>query len=747
MHKRIFIFILIMILPFAALSKPAKPGLVYLTQPDGTGFYARFLGDEMMRIKVTEDGSAITQDSDGWWCYAEYDVNACKKSTGYKVGRYVNPAALAASREIPFERLVQSRSATIAKVRHKEAMDRGIIQRIKPDLLTRSSSDIPLEKRGLVILVQFKGQDEKFTYKKQHFEDMLMQENYSAFSATGSAREYFEDQFKGSVRFSFEVSDIVTLDNDAAYYGGNDAKGNDKNPHLMVMEACEILDSQTDIDFADYDQDGDGEVDNVFVFFAGMDEAEGAPESQLWSHAWYIKDGAQKDCFLDGVRINRYACASELNMISQNEPSMASIGTFCHEYSHTMGLVDMYDTDYQLGGYGAALWGSTSLMDSGGYNNNGNTPPNFNALEREMMHLSDPVILRTSGSYSMKPIQEGQYYRLDSDNLGEYFLFECRSLSGWDRYIGGSGMLVYHIDRSKKESGFSPVYELNVTAEDRWIYINEVNANAEHQCADLIEADQRVDIYTSSYDETYQNYCRSLQGVFFPYSGVTTLTPESSPGLKCWGEASVGKTLTDIAYDGNQVSFRLTRLSGAVPVPKDISVNAFQDAAIVRFTSSFEYDGMARVEVRKSGELITTLDVAPYDMEAWACTLDGLEPSTSYIMNIYFHEEEFDGNKVSQSFMTKRKQNTPAPYIYLANIKRTESGAFPLGSKLPLRLFNAIEAKEIRWTFNDEPVTVGPDCYYTVTRKGTLRAHIIWEDGSEEVVMKEINIGEEVQDE
>ena len=96
--------------------------------------------------------------------------------------------------------------------------------------------------------------------------------------------------------------------------------------------------------------------------------------------------------------------------------------------------------------------------------------------------------------------------------------------------------------------------------------------------------------------------------------------------------------------------------------------------------------------------------------------------------------------------MTKRKQNTAGPYIYLANVKRAENGAFPIGTKLPLKLFNALEAKKIRWTFNGSPVTVGPDCYYTVTRKGTLRAYVTWEDGSEEVVMKEINIGE-IQDE
>ena len=744
MLKRIFISSILMILALAAYSKPARPGMIYLTQPDGTGFYARFHGDELIRIKVTEDGSAITQGEDGWWYYAEYDMNATKVSTGYKVGKSVGVDVLGRCREIPFERLSEIKSSLKSKVAEREYMERGILQRIRPQIPTRAADDNQIEKLGLVILAQFKGQNEKFTYTKEHFENLLMQDNYSAFGATGSAKEYFEDQFSNTVKFKFEVSDIVTLDREVAYYGGNDSQGNDKNPHLMIMEACQLADEQ--IDFSKYDQDGDGEVDNVFVFFAGRDEAEGASENQIWSHAWYIKDGAGRNLFLDGVRINRYACTSELKMLNAATATMASIGTFCHEYSHTLGLPDLYDTDYQTGGYAATLWGDTCLMDGGSYNNNGSTPPNFNAIEREIMGLSEPIRLTTSGNYTIESIDKGQYYRLDSDNLEEYFLFECRTLTGWDKYIGGSGMLVYHIDKSNNDAGLSSLYNQNVTAAERWLYGNQVNAYAAHQCADLIEADRRTDNYASMYDASYQNYRQFIQGIFFPYSGVNSLTPTSFPGLACWGKAEVSKSVANIDFDGNKVTFRLSRSTGAVPVPKNVNIDAYQDAAIIKFTSSFSFEGMARMEVKKSGQLIHTLDIAPYEAESWACTLEGLEPSTSYVIYIYFYEEDFDGSKASQSFMTKRKQNTAGPYIYLANVKRAENGAFPIGTKLPLKLFNAQEAKKIRWTFNGSPVTVGPDCYYTVARKGTLRAYVTWEDGSEEVVMKEINIGE-IQDE
>ena len=739
--KRFFLIIFAVICSLAAYSKPAKPGRICLSQPDGTVFHARFCGDEMMRIKVTEDGAAIVQDKDGWWCYAQYDAMGFKVSTGCRVGGPVSPDVILRSREIPFERMMESVSVRRAQVADELEKERGLLQRMRSSARSSTDTEEPVVKKGLVILVQFKGGNEKFTYTKNDFFNMLMQEGYSSFGADGSVKKYYDDQFKGKYEFSFDVSDIVTLDKDMAYYGANDNEGNDKNPHMMVIEACQLADA--DVDFAQYDQDGDGEVDNVFVFFAGEDEAEGASEEHIWSHAWYIRDGAGRNLVLDGVRINRYACASELRTIDESKTTMTSIGTFCHEYAHTLGLPDMYDTDYQVGGIGAATWRKLSLMDGGNYNNDGNTPPNLTAVEREILGLSEPVLLPLSGKFTMGSIDEGVYYRINSDNDNEYFLLECRTSAGWDRFIGGSGMLVYHVDKSFNQAGYSEVYDRFVTAAERWGECNEVNAYASHQCLDLVEADRRKDIYENTFDDQYGAYLQSLSGLFYPAGGVKTLTPVSVPGFKCWGDAVADRAVSDISFNGSKVSFTVSGYSdGALPVPQDIKAEIFQDAAILAFTSSFGFEGKACVVLERSGEVIHTAEVMSYESGKWACVVEGLDYSTSYTVNVNFLEGDYVGEKLKLSFMTKRKQNPAYPYIYLANVERTESGAFPVGARLPLRLFNARDAKEIRWTFNGDPVTVGTDCYYTIVRKGTLRAHILWEDGSEEVVMKEINVEE-----
>ena len=741
MLKRFFLLVFAIVCSLSAYSKPAKPGRICLSQPDGTVFHARIYGDEMMRIKVTEEGAAIVQDKDGWWCYAEYDAMGFKVSTGCRVGGPVSPDVILRSSDIPYERLAGSVSARRALAADEVEMERGLLQRMRA--LTRNSTDTegPTVKKGLVILVQFKGENERFTYTKEDFVNMLMQEGYSSFGADGSVKEYFDDQFRGQYEFSFDVGGLVTLDKEMAFYGANDNDGDDKNPHMMVIEACQLVDA--DVDFSQYDQDGDGQVDNVFVFFAGKDEAEGASEDHIWSHSWYIRDGAGRNLVLDGVRINRYACASELRMIDESKTAMTSIGTFCHEYAHTLGLPDMYDTDYQVGGLSAATWRKLSLMDGGNYNNNGNTPPNLTSVERELLHLGEPQLLPVSGKFTMSPISDGVSYRINSDNDNEYFLLECRTSAGWDRYIGGAGMLVYHVDKSFNQAGYSEVYKRYVTAAERWGGCNEVNAYASHQCVDIIEADRRNDIYEYVYDDQYTAYLQSLSGLFYPAGGVNTLTPVSVPGFRCWGEAVADRALSDITFDGSKVSFTVSGYSeGALPVPQDLKAEIFQDAAILTFTSSFGFEGKANIVVGRSGEVIHTAEVMAYESGKWAHVVEGLDFSTSYTVNVNFLEGDYVGEKLKLSFMTKRKQSAAYPYIYLANVERAENGAFPVGARLPLRLFNARDAKEIRWTFNGSPITVAADCYYTIVRKGTLRAHIIWEDGSEEIVMKEINVEE-----
>lgn len=727
--RRFFIVFTLLILCYIAYAGPARIGKIVLKQPDGSSFYARIYGDEHLKIKMTASGEAIIQDKEGWWCYAEYDSQGRKVSTDCRVGTPVSSTILNASRQIPFA-ILSDRA-----IRKRNSMERSRMRTI--DSFRKStSSDQNKEKTGLVILVQF--QDQKFKYSREDFVKMLTQEGYSVNGATGSAKEYFDDQFRGIYNFSFDVTKILTLDNLTSYYGGNDPQTDDDvRPHEMIIEAC--TKAAADIRFSKYDQDGDGEVDNVFVFFAGEDEAVGAGDDKVWSHAWYIKDGAKKHLELDGVLINRYACTSELEGL--NTGKIAGIGTFCHEYTHTFGLPDFYDTDYNEGGYSAGLWQATALMDAGNYNNDGNTPPYFNAIERELLGISEPVVINSPGEYELPPINEGVYYRINTSQEGEYFLLEYRDGNGWDEHIGGKGMLVYHIDKSDVDSGYSPLLEKNVTAAERWLYQVEINALASHQCADLIEADKRKDAYAAYEDDTYFSLLSSLQGLFYPYGRVNSLTPQSSPGLKCWGNTKVKWGITDITEGDGKMIFQAVRFSeGELPAPVNIEKDIFQDEAIISFQSSLPYEGDAKIEYGPTGGQMQSITLHSYEQGSWAFVLEDLQPTTSYSLKISFEEDGASGEAVETSFMTKRRVKDALPYIYLEGVERLDDGIFPRDSRLPLKVFNASDAEDIKWFYNGSSVSRDKDCYYTVSRSGRLMAKVFWTDGSVDFIVKDIKV-------
>lgn len=710
--------ILLSLLSLSLSARPARPGIYSITQPDGSSFQAKSSGDEFFRIRTTSEGHAVIQGEDGWWYYAGFDADGGRKSSGYRVGSQTPADILSQSRNIPYNKIKEN----ALRKRQTAASDgrEPLMRRIMTGRQAETKAGNVTTKHGLVILAQYT--DVHFTHSKSSFSDMLNKQGYSHNGATGSAKQYFDDQFEGRVNFEFTVSDIVTLSGNQAYYGANDRDGNDRRPEEMVIEACQQLDDV--IDFSIYDDDNDGSIDNVFIFFAGEDEANGASEDCIWSHSWYVKSGAGKTIMLDGKILDCYACTSELNY----GDDLAGIGTFCHEYSHTLGLPDFYDTDYdEAGGWAAGLWMSTSLMDGGNMNNNDNTPPYYNAIERDILGIAEPVLLEKDGVYTLTPIQDNATYRLDTDKEGEYYLFECRAKNGWDRYIGGNGMLVYHIDKTDRY----------IT---RWTVENTVNAFQNHQCADLIEADSRTDAIT---EDSYLSAFRNISGVFFPYNSVNSLTPDSNPGLKFWSGKEGEISINNIKRDGDNITFSVSGFSEATtpPTAMTIRTEAFMDAAIINFDSSWAYEGEATVIWGRTGHETTETKVLPFQPGKYSVTLENLVPGNkTYSVSIMFTIDGVSGNSSTASFMTSKESPVDWPYIFIGRNKTHSDGTFRKGAKIALRVYNAAEAESVRWTFNGTEIRPEGDGYYTLQESGVLRAHVNWADGSEDIIEKKITV-------
>ncbi len=730
-NRHIKIYILVTILALTATltmpAAPARQGTVYLSQPDGTTFAACLRGDEFVKILTTVQGNAIIQDEEGWYCYAYYDDQGRKASSGFRVNDPSVPVSIiSTSRYIPYQTLSQ-------KGRSKRLASYETFRNIDDRALTKAGKVVH---HGVIILAGFN--DVPFKYPASDFVDMLTAPGYDGKGAFGCALDYFNDQYEGKEEFNFAITTTtVTLPQDRAYYGKNNDEEDDEHPAEMIRDACVLADAQ--IDYSQYAQDGT--VEFVYVFFAGNDEAQGGGDNCIWSHSWSLS-GAGIDLELDGVKIDRYACCSELFLLQTSGgkvvEEMAGIGTFCHEFGHILGLPDFYDTDYEKsGGRDKGLWG-TSLMDSGNYNNNGVTPPYFNCIERAMLGISDPLPL-PEGKVAITPVQQNTHYYYsiyDLEDKNEFYMFECRDGSKWDKYIGGKGMLVYHIDMSGNPSGESDNVNNGrpLTARQRWIY-GVINANPAHPCADLIEA------YKSAENPSQ---------IFFPYKdNYNSLTPESSTPVAFWQDNSrslvANVSITGIKF-GSNGAVEMGVIQGENEFgPPDVvlgGTDKFQDGAIVSFESSKPFDGEATIKWGESGKAPQIMTLMPYESGKYAAVFHNLGASKTYTLTISFIVDGIEGKSVSTSFLTSSRGSVPFPYIHLKNITRNSDGSFPSGTKFPLRVYNADDVDGIIWYLDGRPVSVGPDGYWHATGSGELKAEIIYKgkQGTRDVLVKKIVI-------
>ena len=514
----------------------------------------------------------------------------------------------------------------------------------------------------------------------------------------------------------------------------------------MIVDACTAVDA--DVDFSAYDNDGDGEVDNVFVFYAGPNEAEAAGDNYVWPHMWYVQSGAGITCRRDGVLIDNYACTSELRLDDNltTFTTLATIGTFCHEYTHTFGIPDLYDIDDDgSGGYSEAMWNCIDLMDAGNHNDSGRTPPNYSVVERWFFEMSEGKAL-TEGTHTLRPIQEnGDFYYLETDDPQEVYLLECRQAKGWDAHIGGNGLLVYHIDYSERPSGESTSEGKVVTAADRW-YLNEVNARPDHQCVDLVEPDPdaRQKYQTAVKYRNYAAIYTLASHAFWPLEDVSIFTCDTDPAFRFWSGEDSPLGLSDIRRnaDGSVTFTVFNDLEEKAPAVRVDKQTVFQDACILQWSSvdpSYAGASFIRFGLADS-QYLTEVEVRPYEAGKYAYVIDGLVPTTAYKVQLLCRNGNIPGPVNSNaSFTTKSDKKADSyPYIYLKDVDdRRSDGSFPAGALLSLRVYNAPDAVGVTWYFDGKTISPGADGYYHLTRSGELKAVVSY-SASTDIITKKI---------
>jgi len=456
MYKRLIIltlavfFNLVIFIPVYAVK--AYPLPVTVTQPDGTQLTINLHGDEFRHFKTSEDGYLLKANAKGFLTYAT--VNS--SGTIVESDHIAHNASKRSAADMQFLKTVDSASM-LQKVQSAPSKSKMLLTQSQPQKV------FPLlgTPRSLVILVNFSDVAFVTATPQTAFTNLLNQSGYSANGGTGSARDYFMASSYGKLAPDFDVYGPVTLPQPMAYYGTNDSSGNDQNPVQMVVDACTVA-HDAGFDFTPYDTDGDGVIDNVFICYAGYNEAEGGPVNSVWPKSGEVYSGnysgTTTPITFDGKLLDHYACTSELQGASGG--NMCGVGTFCHEFGHVLGLPDYYDTNLIQ----ANTLNSWSIMDYGNYSNEGRTPPTYSVYDRFFLGWLTPEQEAAQTNLTLLPISQSTAIPANTTNQAfllsatthnlqgqnpspsEFFMLEYRKLTGWDAYLPAEGLCIWHID-------------------------------------------------------------------------------------------------------------------------------------------------------------------------------------------------------------------------------------------------------------------------------------------------------------
>lgn len=610
---------------------PAKPGLISVTDADGNELKVKLTGDEYFHQYLTEDGFPLIEENGNFY-YCNFDdsgnpLNSKIKATNVSdrsvqateflatvdtrtLGMRIRKCAEKSPRRV-FEKLTQSsrRAAKATTDLDGPPYERGY--GLFPDLRFPAYG----KQKSIVILVEY--QDVKFrtSYKvnaNDYFTRMLNETGFADYGATGSAAEYFKVQSNGAFEPEFDVYGPITLKNNMAYYGGNVGKS-DKAPEEMVIEACEQLDDI--VDFSEFDRNGDGVVDNIFIFYAGRGEASGGGANTVWPHSWSLTSAGHSNVYHDGVRIHTYGCTNEW---TGSRPD--GVGTFIHEFSHVMGLPDLYATDY-TSSFTPDAW---STLDRGPYNNDGMTPPNYGAFERYALGWMKPREINKELSGTLPPVTDNVAGIIRTDRDEEFFLVENRQQEGWDKYIPGHGMLVWHVD-----------YD-----DDIW-YGNVVNNYPEHQYVDIEEADNIQSEYTRGGD------------AFPGTANKTSFTSATSPALRTWANKAINLPVTDIEEEAGMIKFNVLGGSDEVapPAPEPQSDNVKAQSFTISWEPKDGYDALVSVYTKSVAEQQAPAKVIGDNREfvkgfrnrnvgsASTIEVTGVEPEMRYFYTVSYSQD------------------------------------------------------------------------------------------------------------
>ena len=452
--KQLSLIVCLMLCSLTTWAAKAESIPVQVRQADGSVITVILRGDEHINWYTTLDGVLLVQGADN----------------NYYIGKVEKSGNLIATQQLAHEALTRSQAecnliakqdkekffAYVNKIAEESENAYNNSPLTRGPIIDSGYGGVPYfphtgSPKALVILAEF--QDTTFTIQdtKEIFTNYLTNEGHFSDTRYGQNQNYkgvlgyFKDCSYGKFTPEFNVVGPVKLPKEQTYYGEGD-----DNIEALMEDACSAIDNI--VNFADYDANNDGMVDLVYVIYAGYSaNYSGNKETDIWPKSSIVNISNT----YDGKSIHRYGVSNELagdENKTKGKEKINGIGLFCHEFSHTLGLPDIYayrtpaeNQDNQ----GMEFW---DIMDGGTEVRNGRVPASYLAWEREVMGWMKIDELKDSCNIkNLKSIDNGgKAYKIVNPNASnEYIVLQSIQkgpwYQGWRDGTYGKGLLAYRV--------------------------------------------------------------------------------------------------------------------------------------------------------------------------------------------------------------------------------------------------------------------------------------------------------------
>lgn len=523
MKTTILITVILSLFTIRLFAVTAYPYPVEITQPNGSKLIIVQKGDEFFGWIETTDGYSIIKNKNGIFEYATLNDDGRIILSGVQVKNVDERSTDETAFIVSIPQL---------QIKTKLSVQQSKTMQLKSFEISSSvQTSVTGTRKVLCILIGFT--DVSFSKTQTEFNNLMNEVGYNANSATGSVRDYYSEVSYGQLNLDITVAGPYTANNNMAYYGA-DNSSSDRDIRIGELIAEAVQKANPDVNYADYDSDGDGYVDGVHVIFAGYDQAQtGVSADAIWS-----KKSQISPIKLDNKWIKIYSCSSELRGISGS--TIATIGTACHEFGHVLGAPDLYDIDGSTGGQfnGSGEW---DLMAHGSWNGSwgawGSSPAHINPYTKinTFVWASANDLSVNNVLVTLYPANafNNSFYKIPTSTSGEYFLIENRQQLGFDASLPGHGMLVWHVHKDIE----SDRYAINTTHPQRLYPV----------CA---SATQNPTSDPASYGVINGGGCQ------FPgNTNQCSFNFTTTPALRSWAGTSTQKDLQLITESGNNITF------------------------------------------------------------------------------------------------------------------------------------------------------------------------------------------------